>query len=86
MHTTSKERMAPEVMFLIKRMSQLSITDSKVKWPLRFVFSYVRPVTALQIKNSRRNASAINPVTMENTDDSHLHTGKPLNYCKSTHC
>ena len=29
-HTTSKERMVPEVMFLTERMTQLSITDSKV--------------------------------------------------------
>ena len=54
--------MAPEIMFSTECMSQLSITDSKVKWPLRFAFSY-----ALQTKNNRRSSSAINPVTTENT-------------------
>ena len=33
--------------FLSEHVShvQLSITDSEVKWPLRFPFSYVQPVT-----------------------------------------
>ena len=44
-HTTSKERMATEVMFLTERVPQKSITDLKVKWPLRFTFSYVQPIT-----------------------------------------
>ena len=38
--------------------------------------------TVLQMKNSVRIVSAINPVTTENTDDSHLQT-----YCrKAMHC
>ena len=41
-HTASKERMAPKLMFLSERMTQLSKTSSKVQWPLCFAFSYVR--------------------------------------------
>ena len=41
-HTTSKKRMVPELMFSSEGMPQLSITDLKVKW---FAFSYVQPVT-----------------------------------------
>ena len=44
-HTASKGRMEPEVMFLTERMPQLSITDSKEQWLLRFAFGYVQPVT-----------------------------------------
>ena len=127
-HTTSKERMVPEVMLSSERVAQLSITASKVQLPLCFAFSYVWPVTqcyrrktlevplqqsshlknttictpqtinyclesaaaitlcfqlcsthytVLQMKNSVRIVSAISPVTMENTDDSHLQT-----YCR----
>ena len=43
--TTSKERMAPELIFSSEHVPQLSITDSKVKWPLHFAFSYVQPVS-----------------------------------------
>ena len=35
-----QERMVPELMFLSERMSQLSIIDSKVKWPLHFAFTF----------------------------------------------
>ena len=67
MHTTSKERMVPELTFSSECTLQLSITDLKAKWqPIRY--------TALQVKNSRRSTSAINPVTMENTNTSHLKT------------
>ena len=45
MHTTSKERMAPELMFSSERAPHQSKTASKVQWPLHFTFSYVRPVT-----------------------------------------
>ena len=41
MHTASKERMMPEVMFLTECVPQLSIADFKLKWPLQFAFSYV---------------------------------------------
>ena len=44
-HTTPKKRMVPELMFLSEHAPQLSIIDSKVKWPLRFTFSYVQPIT-----------------------------------------
>ena len=110
MYTASKERMAPEVMFLTECAPQLSITNSKVKWLLCYAFSYrifcfhvninlhiavhvtwftqyasvqtetkksvcSAHFTALQqMKSSRRSSSAINSVTTENTDDSHLQT------------
>ena len=45
MHTASKERMAPVLMFSSERVPQLSQTALKVQWPLRFDFSYVQPVT-----------------------------------------
>ena len=32
-------------MFSSERVPQLSITDSKVKWPLYFFFNYVQSVT-----------------------------------------
>ena len=41
-NTASKERITPELMF---SSNQLSITDLKVKWLVRFAFSYVQPVT-----------------------------------------
>ena len=41
-YTVTKERMAPEVMFLTELTPQLSITDSKVKWPL---CCYVQPIS-----------------------------------------
>ena len=44
-HTTSKERMAPEIKRLRGRAHQPSITDTQVKWSLRFAFTYFQPVT-----------------------------------------
>ena len=44
-HTTSKKRMAPELMFSSEHVPQLSVTDLKMKWSLCFAFSYVQPVT-----------------------------------------
>ena len=41
MHTAPPERTVPELMFSTERTPQQSITDSKVKWPLCFTFSYV---------------------------------------------
>ena len=70
-HTASKERMAPELMLSSERTLQLSITDSKVKWLLHFAFIYFSP---LQMKNSTRSVSAINPVAPENTGDSTITT------------
>ena len=35
-HTTSKERMVPELMFLFEQMPQLSITDPKMTIALCF--------------------------------------------------
>ena len=40
-HTTSKERMAPELMF----SSELSVTELNVKWPLHFTFNYSQAIT-----------------------------------------
>ena len=71
-HIASKERMVPELIFLTERTSQLSITNLKVQWQLRFGFqqcsaNFSLLYRALQMKNSRRSASA---VTMKHTDDS----------------
>ena len=52
------------VIALFEHVAQLSISDSKVKWPLCFTFSYV--CTVLQTKNSSGNASVINPVATDN--------------------
>ena len=48
----------------------LSNIASKVQWPLRFACS--AHYTTLQMKNSVRIVSVINPFTTENTYDSHL--------------
>ena len=64
----SKERIL-ELTFSSEYVPHLSITDSKVGWLLLAIFSL------LQAKNSRRSASAINPVTTKTIDDSHLQTG-----------
>ena len=45
MYIASKERMAPELMFLSERVPELSNTASKVQWSLRFAFSYVQSIT-----------------------------------------
>ena len=52
--------------------------ESAATFTLRFQLCSAR-YTALQMKNSVRIVSAINPVTMENTDDSRLQrtVGKP---------
>ena len=58
------------VNILSKHASQLSITDL-VAIILRFQLCSAH-YTVLQMKNSRRSASAINPVTMEIMDNSCL--------------
>ena len=73
-HIASKEKIAPELMFLSERALQLSNIDLEVKWPLRFTFSYVQPITLCY---SRRSASVINPATTKNTNDSNTPT---INY------
>ena len=69
MPNASKERMVPELMFSFKHVPQPSITDSKseVAITLHFQLCY----TVLQMKKSRKNTSAINPVTMKNADKLH---------------
>ena len=37
--------MVSEVMFSTEHVPQLSITDSNMKWPLRFTFSYVQSIS-----------------------------------------
>ena len=65
--------------------TQLSINDSKVKWLVRYAFSYVQPIT--QFYKQTTVASAINPVTTENTNDSYLQTGSHAScYCESIPC
>ena len=66
-YTTSKERMALEIMFSSECMPQLSITDSKVKWLLHFTFNHYT------VLYKRRTVGEVPlPVTMKNTDDFHL--------------
>ena len=55
-------------MFLIAHMPQISTLESEMAITLHFQLCSAG-YTALQMKNSRRTTSAINPVTMENTDD-----------------
>ena len=72
-HTTSKERMAPELMFSSERAAITNCFESTVAITLQFQLCSAR-YTALQTKNSVRIISAISPVTTENTDDSRLQT------------
>ena len=53
MHTASKERMVPKVMFSTEHVAQISIADSKMKWLLHFAFNSVCSAhyTALQTNN-----------------------------------
>ena len=46
-----KEIRVLELMFSSEHMLQLSITDSKVKWSLRFILSYVQPIPQRYIQN-----------------------------------
>ena len=71
-HIASKERMAPEVTFLTKCISQISITESKVKYSLCFAFNYAHPYTQhyIQSTGSRSASAAINTVTTKNIDAS----------------
>ena len=51
----------------------LSVTEkSVVAFTLHFKLLCSAHYTALQMKNTMRSISAINPVTMENTDDFYL--------------
>ena len=60
-HTVSKERMVPESMILSERKSQLSITDLKCEVVITLSFQLCS--ACYIVKNSRKSASAINPVT-----------------------
>ena len=72
-HIASIERIAPEVIwFLSERVPQLSINEVAIT--LLCSAHY----TGLQMKESRRSTSAINPVTMKNMDDLHAPTIKLL--------
>ena len=42
---TGEATMALNLIFSSEHMSQLSITGSKVKWPLCFAYSYDQPIT-----------------------------------------
>ena len=44
MHTASKERMVPELMFSSERTPQLSKPASKVQWPLCFASAMFNPL------------------------------------------
>ena len=66
-HTTSKERMAPELMVSSEHAPQLSQTASKVQWPLRFNFSYVHPVTQCHIRKTVKEVPLQQSCHHENT-------------------
>ena len=63
-HIASKVMMAPELMFLSERVPQAInyCFESAVAITLHFQLCSAS-YTAIQMKNSRRSASAINPVT-----------------------
>ena len=67
-NTTSKETRVPTLMFLSECAPQLSITDSKVKWPLHFTFSYVQSVTQHQKQRTLESSLQVT----ENMDNFHL--------------
>ena len=75
-HTASKERMAPELMFSSERAPQLSKTASKVQWPLRFAFGYVRPIT------HRYRRKTVEEVPLQQSSESPRNTirAPPCNY------
>ena len=76
MHTTSKERMAPELMFLSERTPQLSKTASKMQWPLRFAFSYVLPIT----QHYRRKTVGEVPLQQSSHHENTTHMPPTINY------
>ena len=77
-HTSSKERMAPELMVSSERMPQLSQTASKVQWPLHFDFSYVQPVIQRHRRKTVKEVLLQQSCLHENTTICVLPT---INYC-----
>ena len=71
-HRRSASAINPVITKNINDLRALIIDCSKVKVAITLCFQLCSACfTALQIKHSRRSAFAINPVTMENTDNSH---------------
>ena len=60
MHTTSKERIAPDLMFLSECIPQLSITDWTVKWPPALLSAMFSLLCCTTNESSRRSTSAVN--------------------------
>ena len=77
-HTTSKERIAPELMFSSERAPQLSQTALKVQWPSRFDFSYVQPITQHYRREAVKEVLLQQSSHHENTTIRMLPT---INYC-----
>ena len=70
-------------MFSSECAPQLSIAGSKVKWPLRFAFSYVQPIT--QCYKQRTVPEIPLQSTTENIDNSCLQMESHiLCFCEST--
>ena len=78
MHTTSKERMASELMFLYERASQLSQTASKVQWPSCFDFSYVQPVTQ---RYRRKTVKKVPLQQSSHHENMTIRVPPTINYC-----
>ena len=71
-HRRSASAINPVITKNINDSRALIIDCSKVKVALTLCFQLRSACfTALQIKHCRRSTFAINPVTMENTDNSH---------------
>ena len=78
MHTASKERMVPELMFLSEGASQLLKTASKVQWPLCFAFSYVQSVTQHYRRKTVQEVPLQQSSHLENTT---IRMPPTINYC-----
>ena len=77
-HTTSKERMAPVLMFSSEHTSQLSKTASKVQWPSHFDFSYVQPITQ---RHRRKTVEEVPLQQSSHHENTTIHAPPTINYC-----
>ena len=74
MHTTSKGRVVPQLMFSFEHVPQQSITENAKRLLISFDL-----LPSITMKNTMRNTSVINPVTTENTEDSHYKCREVIN-------
>ena len=76
MHTTSKERMVPELMFSSECAPQQSETASKVQRPLCFALSYVQPITQCY-----RQKTVEVPLQQSSHHENMIRVPPTINYC-----